>query len=856
VYLLEQAHKNRDQNRSVFSLLLQQIYSDIALYSPLERRAHRTTEILDCVQKNRIEKTESISSLEQLHNFLEGLKEEKQDSAESGSQRVFSLREEQSQESEIRWEDILNNRTFSDPREIEEAIDTIAKTKTVGPRHLPEPLERIKSQCQLPQYRPQLEALISVNPHKLPYHSLLKAIKDRLADWSFHPSVKQWRQESAEKILRRWFPEFVRGEHFSQYRLDELATTFAVDRKQLLASVPTILPEYLEELSASALYEIAEAFIPSLPSGGAKSVLSWILPRLSSTLREDLGDGPWRENLLPPRSAEETLSGFLWSAFGHPDKRTRWRAAHAVRRLVRLGQPGIIHALIRRLEDQHCLPFRKDGHPFYWLSARLWLFILLDRLAREAPEAIYPHADLIAHEALEPEVPHALIRHFAKRAALVLAEHKPLLYSASQLADLRKVCTSPYDMISTDRTSAQSIHRERNARKERKERFSFDSMDTLPYWYDPLGEIFGVSAQDIATAAEDWICDKWGYSGSVWKIDPLMKAHDFDGLSTLNRHGSEPIIERLQIYLEYHAMFCVADRLLTERPIIEKWGENPWESWFRRWNLTWEDTWLADRRDPTPLERQFWEIDRADQKTWRWEISSLDFDHALGLITRIHTGSLVVDAYQHRYYHKDYETLCISSALVSLHTAQALLQALQTTNSHSYWLPSAGDESEIDIADFELKGWLKNIRIDFDGIDESDPLRNQLSSTITMPGQLFTEWARLHFSKDTKKSWREDHPEKTVTLFEHWDDCPQTDRAYGFKTEGSRLWINIDELLRFLKESKFSLIIACRIDRHSERHDNIEDIEGIPGYAKLYLIRSNGTIETLGGSSHLGRTAC
>lgn len=150
VYLLEQAHKNRNQNRLAFSLLLQQIYSDIALYSPLERRAHRTKEILDCVQKNRIEKTESISSLEQLHNFLEGLKEEKQHGVESGPQRVFSLREEQAQEPEIRWEDILNDRTFSDPREIEEAIDIIAKTKTVGHRHLTELLERIKSQCQLP----------------------------------------------------------------------------------------------------------------------------------------------------------------------------------------------------------------------------------------------------------------------------------------------------------------------------------------------------------------------------------------------------------------------------------------------------------------------------------------------------------------------------------------------------------------------------------------------------------------------------------------------------------------------------------------------------------------------------------
>jgi hypothetical protein len=303
-------------------------------------------------------------------------------------------------------------------------------------------------------------------------------------------------------------------------------------------------------------------------------------------------------------------------------------------------------------------------------------------------------------------------------------------------------------------------------------------------------------------------------------------------------------------------MFCVADRLLAERPIIEKWEENPWEHWFRRWNLTWEDSWLADCRDPTPLERQFWEMDRVEQKTWRWEISQ-DFDRSLGLIDSIRTGNLVVDAYQSRYYHKDYETLSVSSALVSPHTAQALLRALQTTsNSHRYRIPPEGDELEIDVADFKLKGWLRDVHPHSDGIDESDPLRNQLSSTMTIPGQLFTEWARLHFSTDKKKSWRKEHPEKLVTLFEHWNDCPQIDRAYGFKSEGSRLWISIDELLQFLKESRSSLIIACRIDRHSERRDDVEDVEGIPGYAKLYLIHSNGTIETLGRSSHLGGAAC
>lgn len=70
------------------------------------------------------------------------------------------------------------------------------------------------------------------------------------------------------------------------------------------------------------------------------------LQRLEEKLHPESGDGTWRPDLQPPNDPIDVLAHLLWKILGHPDKRLRWRGAHAVRRLARLGRVELLDRLI------------------------------------------------------------------------------------------------------------------------------------------------------------------------------------------------------------------------------------------------------------------------------------------------------------------------------------------------------------------------------------------------------------------------------------------------------------------------------------------------------------------------------
>ena len=75
--------------------------------------------------------------------------------------------------------------------------------------------------------------------------------------------------------------------------------------------------------------------------------------------------------------------------------------------------------------------------------------------------------------------------------------------------------------------------------------FDFDHLDTIPYWYDNLGDFFDLSGMGIAVLAQNIICKEWGFTGNVSKANHVYTA-DGDWHLTRNDHGSIPKIETLQ----------------------------------------------------------------------------------------------------------------------------------------------------------------------------------------------------------------------------------------------------------------------------------------------------------------------
>lgn len=821
--------------------LLSMISQDIRLHAPIGERRERASTVVAWAQKEGLANTPGAVSLAELLRFLE----RKEKKMESDASEWIRKDDQNSPD----WENVLSSQSFRTPGEIASVIDAVKGYDTYGHATVIELLKRVQDRCLPRDYVAQLEALIEIDVKRLPGNILMDALTSRFEKWSSHPGVQQWRKEKKLQLLTRCSDEFFFHDRFMASRFKEFRELIDVRDGDILDLVISVLPDWIGA-PAPATYEVAKELVRSLTNVEAEAVLRWMIERVSVRIKPKYAEGPWRGDLCPPREAKETLSLFLWNLFGHPDKRLRWRAAHAVRRMVRLGQNEVVDTLVSHASEKSCPMFLDSKHHFLWLSARLSLFILLDRLSKEAPEVVKVHSKWILEEALKPEVPHALIRHFAKSTALALRERYARLYSQDDITKLKAVNKSPFAQVKQKERSPL-----RNRPTERKKRrFDFNGMDTLPYWYQPLGGRFGVGVEAVADIAEHWICDEWGFGRDHVSNDWLRRKYDWR-LWT-NHQGAEGIVETLETYLEWHAMFCAADELLRNRPVIlDTWEKDPFGDWLGGWTLAWPSQWLSDMRDPVPLEKIYWDLGRSESEDWERQISPDAFDLLVGIREPPRPGFLVLNAWYRRADHSISETMNIESALVTPETAPALLRALQTTsNPRDYRVPPEGDELEIAEEGFELKGWLRSMSSRWGGIDEKDPLRNDLSHSVVIPGRDFTEWSDLDSSVDLKLHWRRGHDRDPVTIFECWDDLRTTEREYiGFYSEGRRLFVRIDALLKYLKDRQRCLIVECMIERWVDKKGMGEYV---PGKAKIYLIYPDGTVETLQKRYQLRQATC
>lgn len=718
-------------------------------------------------------------------------------------------------------------------------------------RHTPELLERLVSLTEPSRYVRSLDALLNVAPDEVDFQDLVKAIKDRLAKWGHHALVREWRTKLSMLIARRRFSDFTSGPYFSFYRLDEVQEALGIDQVTMAQALAEELPDHLRTLHAQAVYGLIQLLAKTLPISLAREVLRDQLNELRKKLDREGMSVDGLLDCAPIAAGTKLEAAFLWFLFGHPDKRIRWRAVHSVRRLVTMGRTEILLHLRDLVSDSKKSPFLAHGTVFYWLAAKHSFLVLLDRLSAEHPDSVMSLSDFLSSETLAPSPPHALITMFAKRAALRLAKTKRPPFSRATIRRLEKAAQP---RIGKARAHNNSTRHE-DYRQVRTERFRFDSMDTLPYWYSPAGEVFGIGAESFCTMAEKWICDEWGVHGRSLDNDPVRKwqTRDRDWHLRSKRHGDAPVIEDLDTYLEFNAMFCVAGELAsvsTALPSCYSDTRDPWGHWLSRWDNAWQDEWLYDRRQRTPLERSLWFLGNGSDDDAKELPSDSQCDQAIGFSDPRYPGYLLVYGDEHRHDYRATLHLRVDSALVSVDTAEAFLHAIANcSDRHDYRIPDEGDELQFDEAigqtPFILKGWIAAPYRDREGADRFDPLRYQLEKITVMPGKSFRQFSRLTFDSQRVATYvaRDKNP---VSILQHWNDCGANDRHRDFETEGKRLWVRRRELLQFLKHEGCALILACEMTRRRDSDTQISEDQNAEK-TRLYVIHPSGTVEAAEG---------
>ena len=368
-----------------------------------------------------------------------------------------------------------------------------------------------------------------------------------------------------------------------------------------------------------------------------------------------------------------------------------------------------------------------------------------------------------------------------------------------------------------------------------------------------MGTCFAKNSSDIEVEAEKVLCDDWKLSeNGYWDRDERHRRKLFRDQETWHSHGSYPRTDDLGFYLSYHGLMTVAGKLLATVPRHQTPNDpdNEFERWLRRHLLSRQDGyWLADRRDPAPLEWPDWKNEKQEQEDdWRPSVCRSDFEHSLGL----GKDKLNLSGYWNTVSGKREETIHISSALVTSDRSFALLRALQTaTDSRAYKIPDAGDELEIDESDFQLKGWVED-RDSETGRDEFDPWAGAIRYPPLKPAEFVRDLFQLKADKECRV-WQlqEGGGYKEVLWAQVWGSGHSQDGQY-YETEGEhgrRLQASHAFITEFLGKVNRALIVEVQIGRRILRDPYERRKDGgrgyVPPYTKIFILRADGQTYSL-----------
>lgn len=579
-----------------------------------------------------------------------------------------------------------------------------------------------------------------LSSEKVSHYDCEQVLKSIPGDWKNKVSFKKRWPAIINRIGTRYAHELVNAYLFRsavrELDIDDDLTT------ELKKGIFQGLSQGQEFADASVLFGFVRLASTFVNESDACDLTNYALSRFELHIEDDFGDGPWSEWLHVSNDMSKNIAGFIWSALGSPQSKSRWNACHAVKKLADFNCTKILDSLIEWLERSKVDAFGSNQFPFYNLHARQYLLIALCRVSIDHPSMLVSYKKIfLKYARLEP---HILIQKFAAEIALNIEKTTPRTYSSEETSSLKAIGKSKHETKKEDYRYRKDSYLHEKGQVDTTIDYHF-AHDFDRYWYEPLGDIFGVTSKQIQDLCANVIVTEWKLGTKTgYNNDPRLSlwnsSHDRE---TWHTHSSYPKTDNWDFYLSYHSMLVVASKLLENMPIIiskDYWDEDPWNYWLSYHILSRGDgKWLADDRGKLPLQRPEWITkDDMDEK-WRTDIQEQDFLNSIKVQYGKETWLNIKGGWTEKNNSR-YETCSVSASLVSKTTSDALMRALTgTSNYHDYKLPDFEESRvEIDSDIFRLEGFILNAEKS-KGIDEFDPYGVNISYPQISLGEPFNK---------------------------------------------------------------------------------------------------------------------
>jgi hypothetical protein len=653
-----------------------------------------------------------------------------------------------------------------------------------------------------------------------------KVLEGLKTDWlSSSPSALSVLRDTAISLVRQHASELVSKEWGSLYELRELSQLSGTPHPELAITLVDAAATDELDTASTVWLRLATDISPKADPSVPRAALSRLLNSGAARLADEVGDGVWTSALQVDGSDETVTAGLIWFCLGLPHARDRWRAAHAVRTLAKLGRWRVIDELFERLDASGARPFQDQSLPFFAMYAQQWFLLAIARLALDHPSEIRRHRRRLEAIALNDDFPHVALREPARRALVSCLKNERSKAAARTITKLQKVHVSALPPVKQriDTFGTMSWNRPKTA-SQPKPPFHFD-YDFDKHDLSRLGNVFGIATWKIANRCVSWI-RRWDR-----KIESM---HDFGGRERPSGHsnyttGAEEGFQSYGAYLARHALALEAGRLLLTTPLsVGRDTFDRWEEWLARYSPTREDgLWLADglasvpdfalhdlladesKGHPTPCE---------DQALLR-SLAGVSADGRLA-------HDLMVDG---AWSSPDGVRVNVSSALVPTDQAMLASRAVATAPLMDMWLPSLepGEDDNGDHVRFgrdvaPLEAWITDPHVELQ-IDDSDPSGVRQALQRPRPATRIIRTFRLRPEKPWADSWIA--PPKRVAF---------RSRAWGRKVgvgdredsdSGAALFATRPFLADFLPATDRDLLVLIKLQhyRESERYEPAND---------------------------------
>lgn len=376
--------------------------------------------------------------------------------------------------------------------------------------------------------------------------------------WALEEVVGDWKARSAAvsdalpdigvRLARHHAADLISDETLGDAGWRGLLKNYGCDRAMLVEAVVIGVDLVAEDVPGDGWLKLAAKLAPLVTPTNFAEALTRFLDHSGSTLPDEVGDGPWSDQYLPPSSANELAAGLMWARLGHPIAAMRWRATHAVRRLADTQRFDVIDLIVARFDSDVAHPFQDAQLPFYPMHARLWLMIALSRVALQYPDRAATYLSLAERVCAPTSAPHVVLREAAVRLARALSRSQANAGLTERIDAVVNSNRSPFPH-GKKVGYGRGRYAERPSEHPRDEAMFHVDYDFQKYQVEQLCHVFNCGGWEVEDRISHWV-RRWDRKQRDMYSGPRSSERYESGWSS----GYMPEVDNYGSYLGWHAM--------------------------------------------------------------------------------------------------------------------------------------------------------------------------------------------------------------------------------------------------------------------------------------------------------------